>query len=221
MKFFKTTPLNLLFNSGLTHHITNRLDGIHLYKPIKIYGIDFTNMDAVDDMEVDGETYNILVMHYATDDTIPYESISRDRVAKFDLVVSGHDHMYYPISKEGKTTMLRPGSFTRRTKDEYNLTRDIIVYLLDIKTLEIEEVKLPGVEPAEAVFKNTTFDEKVLDLYDNKYNSLFSSLKKDNNIDTMTDLLNAILKNLPITVDNKSKELVKKHLISRGYKLEE
>jgi hypothetical protein len=129
--------------------------------------------------------------------------------------------MYYPISKEGKTTMLRPGSFTRRTKDEYNLTRDIIVYLLDIKTLEIEEVKLPGVEPAEAVFKNTTFDEKVLDLYDNKYNSLFSSLKKDNNIDTMTDLLNAILKNLPITVDNKSKELVKKHLISRGYKLEE
>jgi hypothetical protein len=42
----------------------------------------------------------------------------------YDLLFLGHDHEEYPISKCGKSLIIRPGSLLRGTAHNYNFTRE-------------------------------------------------------------------------------------------------
>lgn len=197
------TPLSLLFKAGIMKYLP--IEGIKLAYDTFIYGLDFTKIDEVDNIKVAPENTNILMMHYATDNTIPYESISREDLNKFDIVVSGHDHTYYEISG-AKPIMLRPGSFTRRTRDVYNLQRDIIVYMFDCKTKDIQTHKLPGVRPAEEVFKHDVFLDKtdIYNFYSKSYDELFV---EDFFTSESTDFKDMV-EELPATVFPESKKAI-------------
>jgi DNA repair exonuclease SbcCD nuclease subunit len=210
MSYFKNTPLSLLFKSGLVEHISeyNKIENVILY------GIDFTNHDAIKKFKPDTSLINILIMHYATENTIPGESISLDLLKPFDFTVAGHDHMYYkPIVLEKGQQVLRPGSLLRRTKDEYNLTRDIVLYLFDTENKQVKELKLPNIKPASEIFKNEVFIEKSLNLYDNVYNDLFNKDYFESEANNIVD----ILKVLPATVLKESKEAIIKYLKETGF----
>lgn len=209
MSYFKNTPLSLLFKSGLVEHITEHNE----IENVVLYGIDFTNHKAIKNFKPSKDSINILVMHYATENTIPGESIDLDLLKPFNVTVAGHDHMYYkPIILEEGQQILRPGSLLRRTKDEYNLTRDIILYLFDTENKQVKELKLPNVKPASEIFKNEVFIEKSLNLYDNVYNDLFN---KDYFESEANDIID-ILKVLPATVLKESKESIIKYLKEIG-----
>lgn len=155
MNYFQNTPLNLLFMSGLVKELSKLEHG-----EVVLYGLNFTEkgnlsniLGDIDERALQGDSRaNILTMHYATDNTIPYESIERSELNYFSLVVAGHDHMFYDYNKDDRPVVLRPGSLLRRTKDAYNLTRDPIIYLLEPDTFEIEAISLEA-RPAEEVFK--------------------------------------------------------------------
>lgn len=157
MEYFTKSPLHILFQTQFVKHLVEEtLDDVVLY------GIDFTEKDKVHEIneKLDPTKTNILTMHYATDNTVPYESISRDAFKNFDLVVSGHDHMYYEPSQDlGGAQVLRPGSMIRRTKDPYNLERIPIAYEVQIhstKSFDVKEHTLTN-KSAEVVFKTHIF----------------------------------------------------------------
>lgn len=209
MSYFKNTPLNLLFESGLVKHI----DGPNVIENVMVYGIDFTKADDIKTFKPGNDTTNILIMHYATENTVPGESIDIELLKPFDIVISGHDHMYYaPLNLNTGTTIFRPGSLLRRTKDEYNLTRDIKLVLFDLETKETEEISLPNVKPASEIFKNEVFIESGINLYSNKYNDLFNQ----DYFEAEANNIEEILKVLPATVLKESKEAVIKYLKMQG-----
>ena len=216
MSYFKNTPLNTLFKSGLVKHIKEKNE----FHGFTLAGLDFTKLDRAAEINKEyGLGPSILIAHYAMDNTVPGESINFKDVSNFDIVISGHDHMYYkPKTLESGTRVLRPGSLLRRTKEEYNLTRDVVIYYVSrdydntFGSWAIEEIKLPGARPASEIFRNEVFDEAAFNLYDNKYNDLFN---KDYFEDAASDIF-AILGVLPSTVSKRSKDAVVKYLKTKG-----
>ena len=218
MVHFQTTPLRTLFNSGLVKRLSKEVVG-----NILLQGLDFmeetedeTLEQRVRKLEVEEGKTNILVMHYATDNTVPGDSISRSELSKFDIVLSGHDHTYYPNGVlnygNGTTLILRPGSFTRRTKEKQNLTRDIVVYKLDTEEGKVYEIKLPGVASAEDIFTSASMMEAGFNHFDNKYNDVFN---KDYFESKSINIYN-IVDNLPPTVYTMSKEYIVGYLKGLG-----
>ncbi len=211
MSYFKTTPLSLLFNSGLV----NRLDDGNpiLLKKSIINGLSFTqNVDRFKDfVTLFPDLKRVLVMHYATDNTVPGESIAAKDLQMFDLVVAGHDHSYYePMTKE-LTTFYRPGSLTRRTKDEHNLTRGIVLYKYTDGEDSMVELKLP-IELAEKVFKNKVFSRDIENLYNNNYSQLFADLTADREYADIFEIID----DLPPDVKQQSKESIINYLKEAG-----
>lgn len=209
IKFFYRMPLNLLFSSGLVNHL-NKVS----YEDVDLYGLDFTEeITKFDSNEFDKEKTNILIMHYATDNTVSGDSISRKYLTDFDIVVSGHDHQYFKPSGENPL-MLRPGSLTRRTKDEYNLTRDIIYYIYDSKASKLTEGKL-DTKPAEEVFKNdvfansSIFSESIIDFTD-----AFNELYEETEVNSVYDILDVLRESF--VINEKTYKTILDYLTSRG-----
>lgn len=211
MSYFKNTPLNVLFNSGLVKHIKK----VNVFKNFNVYGIDFTKHEEVKNIKVDDKKRSILIQHYATDNTVPGESIDLKDIEHFDFVVSGHDHAYYkPLKLETGCMVLRPGSLLRRTKEEYNLSRDIVLYLFDSEKEVMKEVKLPNVKPAKEIFKDEVFDNRSINLYDNNYNDLFNEEYFASEASDIFSILNSDI--LPVTVNKESKDAIRRYLKEQG-----
>lgn len=204
----QNTPLSLLFKSGLVKHLVEE----H-FEGTSLYGIDFTKAELVDKIKVNPENYSIISLHYATDNTIPNESIPLTKLEQFDMAIFGHDHNYYkPKAHNKKTIVLRPGSLTRRTKDNYNLNRDIIVYLVDTVERTLAEIKLPNVLPAEEVFRHESFLEPTTNLYKLGYDNIFT---EDFYKTKATDLI-TLIESLPSTVTKESLKLIKDYFKKEG-----
>ena len=196
MKFFYRMPLNLLFSSGLMEHLTV----LNLPKA-DIYGLDFTeSISKFRSVKLDKTKTNILVMHYATDNTVAGGSIPRNDLIDFHIVVSGHDHTYY-TPEDFHPTILRPGSFTRRTKEAYNLTRKIVYYIYDTETDNILENSLPT-KPAKEVFRNevyaspTMFTDGIID-----FTEAFEDLYKETEVKSIYDIIEILKLSNMITTD--------------------
>lgn len=211
MSYFKNTPLNVLFNSGLVKHIKK----VNTFETFNVYGIDFTEHEEVKKITVDPKKKSILTLHYAVDNTVPGESVDLKDIQNFDFVVSGHDHAYYkPLTLKTGCTVLRPGSLLRRTKEEYNLSRDIVLYLFDSEKEVMKEIKLPNVKPAKEIFKDEVFDNRSINLYDNNYNDLFNEEYFASEASDIFSILNSDI--LPVTVNKASKDAIKRYLKEQG-----
>lgn len=209
MSYFKNTPLNLLFKSGLVKHIKEKQE----FENHVVYGLDFTNKDVLSNLRTETNKTNILVMHYAVNNTVPGDSINAEELKGFDFVISGHDHAYYvPFNASPNCQILRPGSLMRRTKEEYNLKRNVLVYLIDTNKKEAKEINLKNVLPADKLFKNEVFLEKSFNLYDNDYNDLFNN---DFFMSEANDIFE-IINSLPALATDQSKNAVIKYLKNYG-----
>lgn len=208
MEYFENSPLNILFQAGVVKHLTKAE-----YNDIRLYGLDFTQIDEIDKInsELDINKINILTMHYATDNTIPNESVARNRINNFDIVLSGHDHNYYPIDYSQSPIVLRPGSMVRRTKDAYNLVRQPLVYLFDSETKEIQELIISN-KPANQVFKTTVFIDNT-DYTNNEFTALFNEqyFKRD------TISLKEMVEQLPPPVTPNTKNKLLTYIKSQGF----
>lgn len=212
--FSSSTPLNILFMGGIIKHLIKESIGV-----FDLYGIDFTKEEEIESIRVNNNKINILTMHYATDNTVPGESVPRSRLKNFDVVLSGHDHSEYETVENNIKgykipILLRPGSFTRRTKEEYNLNRNICVYKIDAVSLDIARLELPNVLRAEDVFKNSVFVGDSINLYNNKYSSLFN---KNHFSKSSVDVI-GIIESLPPTVSAGSIKHIKRKLKEAGVK---
>lgn len=205
------TPLSLLFKTGVIQYLS--IDGVDIGDTTKLYGLDFTKMDLVKDIKTNPDKLNLLTMHYATDNTVANESVKREDLTQFDIVVAGHDHMYYEPSGE-KPVVLRPGSLVRRTKDAYNLVRKPIMYILDTETREVAEIEIPNVKEAKEVFKNEVFlgTEDLYNFYSKNYNNLFT----DDFFSSETTDLGGLIQELPDTVFKESKKAIIDEAIKAG-----
>lgn len=212
--FSSSTPLNILFMGGIIKHLVKESIGV-----FDLYGIDFTKEEEIESIKVNKNKINILTMHYATDNTVPGESVPRSRLKNFDVVLSGHDHSEYETVENNIKgykipILLRPGSFTRRTKEEHNLNRNICVYKIDAVSLDITRLELPNVLRAEDVFKNSVFVGDSINLYNNKYSSLFN---KNHFSKSSVDVF-GIIESLPPTVSAGSIKHIKRKLKEAGVK---
>ena len=202
-RYFKQTPLSLLFEAGLIKHLVREE-----FDDVILYGIDFTEMDKIQEINEEPKTEKkeILTMHYAVDNTIPYESIDGNNLTRFNVVLSGHDHNYYPAetkhSEDGTITrILRPGSFTRRTKDAYNLTRPIVYYTYDSDTDIVEYRTLRDVRPSKEVFKNEVINSSVSSFDSSTFSQVFNEAYFKKEALAFEDLI----KDLPIDITSETK----------------
>lgn len=201
-RYFEQTPLSLLFESGLIKHLVEEDLG-----EVKLYGIDFTEMERIEEIIKDmtiltPDKKTILSMHYATDNTIPNESIPREKLLNFNLVLSGHDHNFYPTDLENGDRIIRPGSFIRRTKEEYNLTRPIVYYIYDSETDKIEYKELPGVRPSGEVFKNEAINSAISSFDAGTFSQVFNEAYFKKEVYKFEDMI----KDLPIDILDKTKK---------------
>ena len=207
MEYFKNTPLNLLVKAGVVE-LFDVLEFDHL----NIFGLHFTEtLDKFKNFSKEKKSF--LIMHYASENTVPGESIELKNLTNFDVVIAGHDHMPYDPIKKYNTVLIRPGSFTRRTKEVYNLSRDnILIYTYDTKSKDFAVLHLPNVVPAKNIFKNESFVESGINLYSNKYNDLFN----ESYFNSKAQDIFQILDSLPILVTQESKNEIINFLKKQG-----
>jgi len=205
MEYFNRTPLAVLFASGLV----KRLSTIAFDNSV-IHGLNFT--ESIDNVMTVEDKKNILVMHYATDNTVPADNVPLEDLEAFDIVVAGHDHMYYEPLHGLNVTVYRPGSLTRRSKEQYNLDRVITVYMYDDELDSMTEFYLPNQEPAINVFRDRVFTRDIENLYDNNYSRLFADLSADREYADIFE----ILEDLPPDVKDSSIKSMIKFLKASG-----
>ena len=108
-EYFVNTPLYMLFTTGVIKHL-DLLEIATSNKTVAIHGLDFTKRDNLQDLLDNIEhnykhNYHVLVMHYATNNTVPKDDIPMDNLHHFNMVVSGHDHTEYDLVNYGSTTL--------------------------------------------------------------------------------------------------------------------
>lgn len=208
--YFDTTTLSLLLKTGVVdrlHHILDEENNVN------IYGLSFNQLAHLEEIAFSPNYYNILVMHYAVNDTVPGESLStKNELKGFNMVISGHDHKYYPPEVIDGVTVLRPGSMVRRTKESYNLTRSVVVYLVNTESKSYTEIKLTSAKPAEEVFKYEAITGSLPSLHDSDFSKLFS----EDFFKSETTGLKEIIEELPETITKESKLEIIKYLESQG-----
>lgn len=122
------SPLSILFNFGVIKHIhVGRR--VVINKKTLITGLDYT-----DELVKGNEkaSVNILCAHRFYQNDLDDANISFEDVRNlgYDAIVLGHDHVQYPILREGHTDIVRPGSLTRGTSHDYNFFQTPIFYAL-------------------------------------------------------------------------------------------
>lgn len=145
---FSSTSLAVLINSGRIRDLSK--DPLKIGK-FEIIGINY-------DQEIsDIHTGKIVVAHkairsdsliFTEEDYITPEDI---QIYKPLMLLAGHEHTQFPISKIGDTYVIRPGSLTRGTCHTYNLIRDVFCSIIDIDNFSISYKKVPS-KPSEDIF---------------------------------------------------------------------
>lgn len=208
MEYFQNSPLNILFQADVVKHLVKEEQD-----NVALYGLDFTERDKIVDLvkDLDPNKLNILTMHYATDNTIPYESIGRDELQGFHIVMSGHDHNYYPHNTDSLPIVLRPGSMIRRTKDKYNLERTPFVYYFDTETSELDMIPISD-KRAENIFIAEVFNPELGNMFGD-INSLFNETYFKKEILSLEQLV----EDLPISITQETRDKLREYFKSLGY----
>ena len=213
MSLLKNSPLYTLLAKGSVKRVSE--DSIIPYEiseNINLYGIDYTMKDSLKDIVLDDSKVNLLIIHYATDKTVPADDIPYEDYSNFDLMFSGHDHHYYPTQTKGKTIVLRPGSMTRTTREKHNVERDIIVNEVQVSensTIKVIDHKLDIAEP-DIAFRSEALAEHFTEFYSENYGALFKEEFFSNDASTLSEIVDS----LPETVYQENKEFYKKELVS-------
>lgn len=153
-ELIKRSPLGVLFNSGVLHHLKylTTLDGA------TITGLDYFPQKALMIPACVGSGWNILVAHSFFEQGHK-ESLSKSDVESFDVVLLGHDHNSYPATTFGKTTVIRPGALSRGMLSEQEFRRVPVALILDTATREITSIVVPH-EEADKVFLKEVMEER-------------------------------------------------------------
>lgn len=213
MSLLKNTPIYTLLAKGVVKRVTT--DPLVPYKVndyVNLYGIDYTYKESVRDIVLEDNKVNLLIMHYATDNTVPADNIPYEDYRDFDLVFSGHDHHYYPTYSIDKTTILRPGSMTRTTREKHNVERDIIVNEVQVDNklgTRVIEHRLDIADP-DIAFRSEALADSLMDFYSTNYGAIF----KEEFFSSDASTLSEIIDRLPETVYKENKEYYKEQLVS-------
>lgn len=213
LQYFPRSPLHMLFQTG----VIKQLDTLVTENKTLIQGLHWTEretkLDEIKQLANDHQlNTNILVQHYAVDNTIPNESINRTDLDMFKIIVAGHDHKPYLEELNTKQLVLRPGSFIRRTKDVYNLDRDIYMYLYNDYTQETTLVTLDNVDHSSLIFKNEVFNNSLSTFAGLDLGAVFneSYFKRE------AGSLKQMIETLPISITRETKDEIIKHITSLG-----
>ena len=213
LQYFPRSPLHMLFQTG----VIKQLDTLVTENKTLIQGLHWTEretkLDEIKQLANDHQlNTNILVQHYAVDNTIPNESINRSELDMFKIIVAGHDHKPYLEELNTKQLVLRPGSFIRRTKDVYNLDRDIYMYLYNDYTQETTLVTLDNVDHSSLIFKNEVFNNSLSTFAGLDLGAVFneSYFKRE------AGSLKQMIETLPISITSETKDEIIKHITSLG-----
>lgn len=157
-----SSPLSLLFKSGLLHHLRNVTLQAPGY-PVSISGFDYT--DSIQPSPSDGMV-SVCVAHRFYN--YPFDPLSLHmadiETLGYDFYFLGHDHVSYPMTEERGRYILRPGAFLRGTSHRYNLEREVHIIKAkfngDAEDPNIKFTNIPiDALPAERVFSSSVFSE--------------------------------------------------------------
>lgn len=142
------SPIQTLFTFGVLKHI-NLENRVIINKKVMITPVDYTEYPPKAD---ESAKVNILLAHmfYNVSELMADEkhNLSKSVVDKlgYDAIFLGHDHEAYPITKQGKSYIVRSGSLLRGTSHNYNFTRKpgfVVLNDLDnINESTIEKVEI-------------------------------------------------------------------------------
>lgn len=215
IELLKNSPLYTLLSSKLINRIgEDSKVPLGLNNNTNIYGLDYTKLDELSSIKLDGQKLNILIAHYGTDNTVPADDIPLKLLEDFDIVFLGHDHHSFSPLELSTCTVFRPGSLTRMTREKYNIERDIKVLevsAVDRYNWDVTPHKL-NINKSEVAFKSDVFNEGFTDFYDSSYGSLF----EDEFFERAVGSLSEIIDNLPVTVKEENKEYLKQQLVVGG-----
>lgn len=171
---YNSTILDNLFKTGVKHLDELELDNLtNSNTLVRVYGVDYNHDFPV--LSADGE-YNIVVCHSFFEDSfygaegnnnLTLEAIN-NKLGKYDAVVLGHDHDSYtmldidnPLTNNGRTRIVRPGSMMRGTSHTCQVNR--IPQVATFDGLNWQYIPITNA-PGQEVFKEKVLLEKELDV---------------------------------------------------------
>lgn len=177
IEYLIKSPLSLLINFGVITHI-NTMNRVIINKKGLITPVDYTESIPY---AAKNAKYNILLAHvfYEAGDLIAGKSnIKKEDVAGlgYNCMWLGHDHVRYPMINVDGTDIVRPGSVTRGTSHDYNITQTPVFYILsgldDYNSYNLKCVDIACM-PSDQIFSSVVLNKK--DKLSN-LNSLISDL---------------------------------------------
>lgn len=143
------SPIQTLFTFGILNHI-NLDNRVIINKRVLITPVDYTEYPPKAEKSA---PINILLAHmfYNASELLADErhNLSKKDVEDlgYDAIFLGHDHEEYPITKHGKSVIVRSGSVLRGTSHNYNFTREPgFVVLHDIDNICSDTIEKVGIE---------------------------------------------------------------------------
>lgn len=161
------SPLQMLITSGLVVHLSTEMIKTPSYS-VQLVGLDYPdNPIPVSDLPQKG-TINILVAHrfynYGFND--PYNLTTEDCVnLGYNAYALGHDHIQYDIEKTQFYWVIRPGSFMRTSSHLYNMSRQIVIDVIDFKGTEeqpqfVHSREIISSRPSSEVFSSSVHQRR-------------------------------------------------------------
>lgn len=159
---------------------------------ISIYGFDYLNRDIPPAPRDKGTIY---VVHKFVREELDSILPAEDTLTQSDIetlapnvLLAGHDHCIYPIVRWGRTTIVRPGGFSRGTIHHYNRIRDIFVARLDDQG--VDYVKVPCLPDSE-IFKKEDVPLKAISSRIQDFTSALKESRKSSHT-SITSVLDSI-----------------------------
>lgn len=199
--FFARTTINLLSD------ISKRGGDFFKIIPncgVSIFGVRFVPYNGCDGSELvpSNEDNSVLLAHsYYNNSVDDILNISKEELSDKGYLFAffGHDHEPHPDCMCGKTTVVRPGSFTRSSSHGYNLNRK--PYYVDIVVscdgnVKIERKVLESALDSRDIFRDECFEKrKDDDVFDINLTQVFSGLSESVDKDSrfsMSDILTEV-----------------------------
>lgn len=162
LRKFNKTPFTIWGNHDMRYNNHDFDEHTSLYN-LLVSGV----INLLDKVELDGciieggvgeiDTFgrnHIAVRHGLLNKPDGVWCLSFDEISTLDncVVLLGHDHTEYDDVKYGNVTVVRPGSFSRVSREEGSMRNPQMV-IIDTRTLAIEKIPIKNAKPYKEIFK--------------------------------------------------------------------
>lgn len=211
MESIPKTPLQTLFVAGVVNSLgEGRVveDG-----DVCIHGFDYPEVIEKNENK---DKYNVCMAHRYYELELSDFSLYKDNLdfLNYDCYIFGHDHEPYDIKREGKWSLIRPGTPVRGTAAKYNKERQPSFSIVTFKDGTVEEERVPiPCSPGNLVFSERVFapkkkQEESADIFRSVVKKMQTHTQRKDDVYSYLDSM---------TLETETKKMIEMYLSEAGF----